>query len=102
MWDVIEHLNDPDLYLKKINKITNNDGILALTTGNIASFNARFSKQNWRLIHPPSHIHYFSRESMTKILKNNPLNIIVNKFCTGYVRDFHLFLFLVSSFMLSP
>ncbi len=86
MWDVISHLNNPDLYLKKINKLTNDDGILALTTGNIASFNARFSKQNWRLIHPPSHIHYFSKESIANILKNNGFEIIYFKHC-GYYRS---------------
>ena len=85
-WDVIEHLKDPDIYLKKVNKITNLNGLIAITTGDVGSYNAKFSKKNWRLIHPPSHIHYFSKKSMTAILENNGFEIIYFKHC-GYYRS---------------
>ena len=41
MWDTIEHLKRPDLFIKKINKVLKKDGLLALTTGDISSIVAK-------------------------------------------------------------
>ena len=42
MWDVIEHLKSPDLYLKKISENMTSGGILSITTGDIDSVMAKF------------------------------------------------------------
>ena len=86
MWDVIEHLQNPDIYLKKINKISQKNSLLCITTGDIKSFNAKLNGKNWRLIHPPTHIHYFSKETIKKILENNNFEIINFEHC-GYYRN---------------
>lgn len=57
MWDTIEHIRDPHLYIEKISSIVPKDGLLALTTGDIDSLLARLQRDRWRLIHPPTHIH---------------------------------------------
>jgi len=67
-WDVIEHLPHPDLFLEKAAGDLKPGGILALTTGDIGSFTARIRGRRWRLIHPPTHIHYFTRKSMAALL----------------------------------
>ena len=41
MWDTIEHLRAPDLYLERIAEILPRGGLLALTTGDIGSLLAR-------------------------------------------------------------
>ena len=41
---------------------------LALTTGDIGSVNARLRGHKWRMIHPPTHLHYFSAETMKALL----------------------------------
>lgn len=76
MWDTIEHLRRPDIYIKKISENMNRDGIIALTTGDIESFVARFRKNKWRLIHPPTHAHYFSKKSITSLLNKYGFDII--------------------------
>ena len=68
MWDTIEHLQEPDRYLDKISRHLSNGGILALTTGDIGSWSARLQGRHWRLIHPPTHLHYFSAETIERIL----------------------------------
>lgn len=76
MFDVIEHLDKPDLFLNKINQIAEKNSYLFLTTGDIKSYNARFKGKKWRLIHPPTHIHYFSKKSITKLLNKYNFDVI--------------------------
>jgi SAM-dependent methyltransferase len=67
-WDVIEHLPHPGLFLEKAAGDLKPGGILALTTGDIGSIAARIRGPRWRLIHPPTHIHYFTRKSIAALL----------------------------------
>ena len=76
MWDVIEHLREPQLFISKIHSELQTGGHIYITTGDIASLMARFKKQNWRLIHPPSHLHYFSVDTITKLLQNTGFRVI--------------------------
>lgn len=75
MWDTIEHLTDPHLYIKKCFQALNKNGFLHITTGDIGSFNAKLRGAKWRMIHPPTHLFYFSRKSITKLLQNNGFEI---------------------------
>ena len=86
LFDVIEHLNDPDQYIKKISENSSKNSFIFITTGDINSVLARILGKNWRLIHPPSHIHYFSKRSIEKLLKNNGYEIISNTYL-GYYRN---------------
>lgn len=86
MWDTIEHLRTPQSFLKKINDITHQGSLLAITTGDIDSLNARFRKEKWRLIHPPSHLHYFSKRTLAQLLEKNGFDIIYTKYCGFYRR----------------
>ena len=54
--------------------------LIAITTGDFASLNARVRRTKWRLMHPPSHAHYFSIASMTTMLDRFG-------FDTVYARD---------------
>lgn len=69
MWDVIEHLPQPDLFLDKIASEQEPGGRLYITTGDIGALVPRIKKQKWRLIHPPSHLHYFSKATIAKLLE---------------------------------
>lgn len=69
MWDVIEHLPEPHLFLDKALSDLCPGGTLALSTGDIGSLCARLRGARWRQIHPPTHVHYFTRQSMTSLLE---------------------------------
>lgn len=68
MWDTIEHLASPELYLEKAHAETAPHGLLVLSTGDIGSLLARIRGRKWRLIHPPTHLHYFTRRSIETLL----------------------------------
>jgi SAM-dependent methyltransferase len=68
MWDVIEHLKNPENYLEKISTEIMPGGRLYITTGDFGSLLSRIQKKKWRLIHPPTHIHYFARKNIGTFL----------------------------------
>lgn len=86
MWDTIEHLRSPQLYVEKVSKHMDSGALLAITTGDINSLNARMRKSKWRLIHPPTHLHYFSIKSLAKMLNNYRFDVIYNRYC-GFYRS---------------
>ena len=60
-------------------------GLLALTTGDIESFNARIRKEKWRFLKPPEHLHYFSSRALKKMLINYDFEVIYNRYCGTYM-----------------
>ena len=75
-WDTVEHLNRPDLYIEKAASALKPGGVIAITTGDIGSFVARWRGAKWRQIHPPTHLHYFSRQTLETLLDRNSMEVI--------------------------
>jgi len=76
MWDTVEHLPRPDLFIAKAARDLPVGGHLVLTTGDIGSMNARWRGRRWRMIHPPSHLHYFSAATMSRLLDRNGFDVV--------------------------
>jgi SAM-dependent methyltransferase len=70
LWDVIEHLKNPREVLEHAHQITAPKGYVLITTGDVQSINARLRGPKWRLIHPPTHLHYFSKKSIRSLLQD--------------------------------
>ena len=86
LWDTIEHLSRPDRYLEKVGKHTQPGALLAITTGDIESLTARIRKRHWRLIHPPTHAHYFSQKTLARLLDRHGFDVIYSRHC-GFYRS---------------
>ncbi len=86
LWDTIEHLRAPDKYLEKIAENTASGALLNITTGDIDSKMAKFRKNKWRLIHPPTHAHYFSVDSLTRLLDRYGFDVVHVEHC-GFYRS---------------
>jgi SAM-dependent methyltransferase len=71
MWDVIEHLSDPGAFLAKAQKECKPGALLYLTTGDFGALLPRLQGKKWRMIHPPTHLHYFTKKSMTALLNKH-------------------------------
>jgi predicted TPR repeat methyltransferase len=76
LWDTIEHLRAPNEYIAKVAREITPGGILAITTGDIGSLNARLRGPRWRMIHAPTHLHYFSTSSLRQILRRHGFEVI--------------------------
>ena len=86
MWDTIEHLRAPQLYVEKIARLTDRGALLAVTTADVASLNARLRQERWRMIHPPTHLHYFSAATLTRLLERCGFEVVYNRYC-GFYRS---------------
>lgn len=75
MWDVIEHLEHPQKFIEKIANELEKNGRLYITTGDIDALLPRIQKQKWRMIHPPSHLHYFSQKTLCQLLEKYEFSI---------------------------
>lgn len=76
MWDTIEHLARPDLFLAKAARDLRPGGHIAITTGDIGSAFARFRGKRWRMIHPPTHLHYFSAATLSALLERSGFEVV--------------------------
>ena len=76
MWDTIEHLREPSRYVEKAACCLRPGGYLALTTGDIGSWSARVQGRYWRLIHPPTHLYYFSSLTIKRLLDRFGFEIV--------------------------
>lgn len=75
MWDVIEHLPEPEKYIEKISSNCNTGARIFISTGDIKALLPRIQGKYWRQIHPPSHLHYFSKKSLSVLLEKNGFQI---------------------------
>lgn len=75
MWDTVEHLPHPETTVAKVSSLLPWGGWLFLTTGDIGSRLARREAERWRMIHPPTHLQYFSRETMRRFLARHGLEM---------------------------
>jgi len=84
MWDTIEHLRAPQLYVEKIARHTEPGALLTITTADVDSLNARMRGKNWRMIHPPTHLHYFSAGTLSRLLDRYGFDVIYSRYCGFY------------------
>lgn len=76
MWDTIEHLPTPDAFLSRAVSVLRPGGMLFLTTGDIGALNARLRGARWRQIHPPTHVSYFSRDTIARLCARAGLEVM--------------------------
>jgi 2-polyprenyl-3-methyl-5-hydroxy-6-metoxy-1,4-benzoquinol methylase len=69
-FEVIEHLEDPNLFLKKIHSLLDENGLIIISCPN--------NKMLWRVQvdYPPHHLSRFSPHSLNMILEKNGFEII--------------------------
>lgn len=79
MFDVVEHLPDPVATFKLIDQCLNPGGLIMLTTGDIDSLNAKLFGKRWRLMTPPQHTFFFSRQTLRSIFEKMNYRVEVSK-----------------------
>lgn len=66
---LIEHLTDPQTYLREIYRILKPNGILCVSTPNIDSISARVFGKYWQALFVPLHLVLFSPTTLSQMLK---------------------------------
>ncbi|HVS38658.1 MAG TPA: class I SAM-dependent methyltransferase [Gemmataceae bacterium] len=75
LWDTIEHLAHPEAFVARARRILSPGGWLFVTTGDIGSAAARRRGPRWRMIHPPTHLQYFSRDTLGRLLTRHGFTV---------------------------
>ena len=67
-WHSLEHVHEPWVYLDKIKRSLNPDGLLIVALPNYQSTDAKIFKEFWAAYDTPRHLYHFTIESMNKII----------------------------------
>jgi SAM-dependent methyltransferase len=75
LWDVFEHLPDPDETLRIIKRILKPNGNLVITMPNADSWERKIFKQYWAGWDIPRHYHIFSKKAIERLLSVHGMRI---------------------------
>ncbi|RPI18065.1 MAG: methyltransferase domain-containing protein [Ignavibacteriae bacterium] len=79
LWQTIEHLPEPNDFIKKIYNILKPGGYICIATPDVDSWIARFYKKKWNCYMPDEHIALFDFKSLKTILELNNFRPVVIK-----------------------
>lgn len=70
LWDVVEHVPAPVSLMCETARVLKPDGLIALSTGDVASLVARVSGSRWHLYNVPQHLSFFSPKTLVHLLES--------------------------------
>ena len=65
---VIEHVLDPEAWIKECLRVLRPGGVLRLYTPNVGALGHRIFGQHWYELHPPAHLHLFRAETLARVV----------------------------------
>lgn len=72
----LEHLLSPEKIIRQVHRLLKPNGYCYMTTIDIESPFAKFQGQKWRMIHPPTHVSYFSSRTLSTLMKQTGFTIL--------------------------
>jgi SAM-dependent methyltransferase len=93
LWDVFEHLVEPEEHLRAVRRILRQGGSIALITPRADALWARCMGPRWHLLIPPEHVICYSADGITKIFRAHGFEVssiqsVGKRFTAQYV--FHI------------
>lgn len=71
LFDILEHLENPEVILKKLKRLLKPDGLLVIQSPNIESIMFKLTKKKWNWLLAPNHLYHFTPKSLTSLLKDS-------------------------------
>lgn len=88
MGDAIEHVHDPSQVADKLVRVLAPGGVLLLTTVDFGSWLARWLGERWRLLCPPEHLYFWTRESLQRLFADRGLSAEVRNYWLHYPKSY--------------
>ncbi|MDO8497731.1 MAG: class I SAM-dependent methyltransferase [bacterium] len=73
---IIEHVENPLQFLKKVETLMNKDAVLYIETPNLDSHLFHFEKESYTFLTPPDHLGIFSKKTFQELLSRTNLEIL--------------------------
>lgn len=84
---VLEHVIDPDRFLKEIKRVLKNNGIVIIVSPNSDGLCAKIKKEKWPGLRPEEHVWQLSKSIVVKLLTQEGFTVIHTK-TSGLVHNF--------------
>ena len=79
LWHVLEHLNEPDLWLREISRILKDEGKCIVALPNINSSDSSWFGKDWAALDVPRHLWHFSPDTFIRFIQGNGFRCIKTK-----------------------
>ncbi|MGI6073613.1 MAG: class I SAM-dependent methyltransferase [Fermentimonas sp.] len=79
LWHVLEHMQNLNKVVSKLNQILKPDGTLVLALPNHNSYDAQVYKKHWAAYDVPRHLWHFTPDTVEKLLKKHSFKIIAKR-----------------------
>ena len=76
MWDVVEHVPDPQSLLRQARSLLKPDGLLILETQNVRSAFARLLGKRWHHYKHREHLYHFNPKTLDRLLDQAGLEVV--------------------------
>ena len=76
IFDVIEHVIDPIQFISDAKRLLAKDGIMLILTPNFDSVAITMMKEKWQVICPPTHLQYFTHNSVKKLAERVGMDLV--------------------------
>ena len=73
---MIEHIDQPEAVFQKCYNILKEDGLLYFITPNADSLGLKWFKAHWWNLEDPTHIRFYSPDSITRMLKDAGFSMV--------------------------
>ncbi len=80
--EIIEHIPDPNSFMRSLIAIMKPGAILYLTTPDAGHFRVPRDFSKWKHVHAPDHLSYYCRKSLQTLLAEHKLEILKFKWTT--------------------
>jgi SAM-dependent methyltransferase len=88
MGDALEHVHDPQRVADKLVRVLAPGGTLVLTTVDFGSWLARWLGVKWRLLTPPEHLFFWTRDSLKRLFHDRGLTGSVGNYWLYYPKSY--------------
>lgn len=69
LWHVLEHVKEPELYVKKIQTLLKKNGKLVIEVPNFNSWTRKLTGRYWLGLDLKYHLYFFTRNSLSRLLR---------------------------------
>ena len=109
VFDVIEHVRNPLVFLNNVKKLLNDKGVCFIVTPSLDSWSAKVLGRHW-MEYKPEHLFYFNKSNIKDLLNKAGLNtihvspnwkILNFSYINSHMQRFHVPVFSFASKLLS-